>query len=83
MTREPSANEQVRDYWEAEPCGTCEAVVGDIPERSPEWFARIEEYRYQMEPFIHSVAQFTRHRDKKALEIGVGAGTDYLRWARK
>ena len=34
------------------------------------------------EPFIHSVAQFTRHRDRKLLEIGVGAGTDHLQFAR-
>jgi ubiquinone/menaquinone biosynthesis C-methylase UbiE len=44
--------------------------------------AREEEYRYRLEPFIHSVAQFTRHRGKDILEIGVGSGIDHLQWAR-
>jgi ubiquinone/menaquinone biosynthesis C-methylase UbiE len=35
-----------------------------------------------MEPFIHSIAQFTRYHGKRLLEVGVGAGTDHLQWAR-
>jgi len=75
-------NEEVRSYWEKEPCGTGVTIVGEIPERTREWFDRIEEHRYKIEPFIHSVAQFTRYYGKKILEIGVGAGTDHLQWAR-
>ncbi|OFX17547.1 MAG: hypothetical protein A2Z18_05610 [Armatimonadetes bacterium RBG_16_58_9] len=75
-------NEEVREYWEEGPCGTGKDVVGDLPERSIEWFRRIEDHRYEIEPFIHSIAQFTRHRGKKILEVGVGAGTDHLQWAR-
>lgn len=47
-----------------------------------EWFKRIEDYRYEVEPVIHSVAQFTRHRGQRLLEVGVGAGTDHVQWAR-
>jgi ubiquinone/menaquinone biosynthesis C-methylase UbiE len=75
-------NEQVRTYWEAEPCGTSPAIVGAVPSRTREWFERVEEHRYATEPFIHSVAQFTRGRGKRVLEVGVGAGTDHLQWAR-
>ena len=75
-------NTQVQNYWEQETCGTGEEVVGDFEKHSPEWFQQVEENRYQLEPYIHSVAQFTRHRGKKILEIGVGAGTDHLQWAR-
>lgn len=75
-------NERVRRYWEREPCGTHDYVVTGVPEGSPEWFQRIEEYRYAVEPFIHSVAQFTRYRGRRILEVGVGAGTDHLQWAR-
>lgn len=75
-------NEEVRRFWEKEPCGTSSRIVGDLPKYSREWFERAEEYRYQREPFIHSVAQFTRHHGKKILEVGVGAGTDHLQWAR-
>ena len=75
-------NERVRNYWEQEPCGTGESVAGDLEPESLQWFERIEEHRYAVEPFIHQVAQFTRHRGKTLLEIGVGAGTDHLQWAR-
>jgi len=77
-----SLNTEVRAYWEKQPCGTDKVVTKQLPEGSPEWFKKIEEYRYTVEPFIHSVAQFTRHSGKKILEIGVGAGTDHLQWAR-
>lgn len=75
-------NDEVRTYWEAQPCGTDDAATGETEELTSEWFASIEETRYRTEPFIHSVAQFTRHRDRKLLEIGVGAGTDHLQFAR-
>lgn len=74
--------EQVRAYWEGEPCGTAPHIVGELSPMTREWFERVEEYRYAVEPFIHSVAQFTRHHGKRVLEVGVGAGTDHLQWAR-
>jgi len=75
-------NDQVRGFWEAEPCGTGQEIVGGLAPRTREWFEQVEAHRYAVEPFIHSVAQFTRHRGKKILEVGVGAGTDHLQWAR-
>jgi ubiquinone/menaquinone biosynthesis C-methylase UbiE len=77
-----SLNTDVRHYWEQEPCGTDAAVVGERPRLSREWFDQIEQFRYSVEPFIHSIAQFTRHRGKRVLEVGVGAGTDHAQWAR-
>lgn len=76
------SNEIVRAYWEKNPCGASRKLTGSVPELSREWFEQIEEYRYSVEPYIHSVAQFTRYSGKKVLEIGVGAGTDHLQWAR-
>jgi ubiquinone/menaquinone biosynthesis C-methylase UbiE len=77
-----SINKDVRQFWEHEPCGTAADIVGNAPAHTREWFEQVERYRYQVEPFIHSVAQFTRHRGKRMLEVGVGAGTDHLQWAR-
>lgn len=74
-----SINSEVRSYWEERPCGT---GAGEAEELSPQWFRRIEESRYRDEPFIHEVAQFTRHRGRDVLEVGVGAGTDHLQFAR-
>jgi ubiquinone/menaquinone biosynthesis C-methylase UbiE len=75
-------NEQVRNFWEQEPCGTGELVTGGIESGTLSWFEEIERNRYEKEPMIHGVAEFVRHRGKKLLEIGVGAGTDHLQWAR-
>lgn len=75
-------NTEVRKYWEKEPCGTGAVVTQESTPNTLDWFERIEEYRYRVEPFIHSVAQFTRFHGKRVLEIGVGAGTDHLQWAR-
>ncbi len=75
-------NEDTRRYWNQEACGTGRSIVGEVPELSREWFERIESHRYTLEPFIHSIAQFTRHHGKRLLEVGVGAGTDHLQWAR-
>ena len=82
MNTENKLNERVQAYWQAEPCGTSHDIVGDIQRDSRAWFDRIEDHRYDTEPCIHSVAQFTRHHGRKVLEIGVGAGTDHLQWAR-
>lgn len=75
-------NKEVRDYWEQEPCGTAPSIVRDTEKFSLEYFESVENYRYKVEPFIHSIAQFTRYNGRKVLEIGVGAGTDHLQWAR-
>jgi ubiquinone/menaquinone biosynthesis C-methylase UbiE len=75
-------NQEVRSFWEQNPCGTSRKVTGGAAEGSLEWFEKIEEFRYSQEPFVHAVAQFTRYHGKKLLEVGVGAGTDHLQWAR-
>lgn len=69
----------MKSYWEGKPCG---ASVGTSPLYSLEFFEEIERSRYENEPFIHSFAQFTRWREKRVLEIGCGAGTDSLQFAR-
>jgi SAM-dependent methyltransferase len=78
----PSLNERVRKYWEQGPVGTSPEVTTWLEPLSSAWFAKVEDNRYAKEPFIHAVAQFTRHGGKRVLEIGVGAGTDHLQWAR-
>ena len=80
--RKMSINADVKKYWEKTPCGTDQSITGDINPLTKEWFEAVEEYRYEVEPFIHSIAQFTRYRGKRVLEVGVGAGTDHLQWAR-
>ncbi|MBM4343314.1 MAG: class I SAM-dependent methyltransferase [Deltaproteobacteria bacterium] len=68
----------VRAHWTAEPCGTRE--VGGPDRRA--YFDQIERERYELEPFIPRFAGFAEARGKKVLEIGVGAGTDFIQWLR-
>ena len=71
--------EGVRSYWNRQSCGT---DIAQSEKFSREYFEEIEEFRYAQEPEIMPFAQFTRWRGKKVLEVGVGAGTDFLQWVR-
>ncbi len=70
---------QVRDYWDKESCGAGKA---ESEKFSRQYFEEIEQYRYATEPEIFSFAQFTRFRDQKVLEVGIGAATDFMQWVR-
>lgn len=70
---------RVQDFWEADPCG---AAHGEAPEGSPEFFANVERTRNALEPFIPAYADFAGARGKRLLEIGVGVGTDFIRFVR-
>src|SRR5262245_1079416 len=68
----------VKSHWEREPCGTRGASTDD----RREFFKQVERERYELEPYIPSFAQFELGRGKRVLEVGVGAGTDFVRWVR-
>jgi SAM-dependent methyltransferase len=70
---------RVQAFWEADPCG---AAHGEAPEGTPEFFAQIERKRNELEPFIGRYADFPMTRGQRVLEIGVGAGSDFVRFAR-
>ena len=76
---ENDLKQEVKGYWNKESCGTS---VAESKKFSYEYFNEIEEYRYNVEPEIFSFAQFTRFHNKKVLEVGVGAGTDFIQWVR-
>ena len=75
----PELKDAVRDYWNAQSCGT-DAAAAEKFTRA--YFDEIEAFRYESEPYIFSFAQFTRYHGKRVLEVGVGAGTDFLQWVR-
>ncbi|MBX7067143.1 MAG: class I SAM-dependent methyltransferase [Parachlamydiales bacterium] len=70
---------EVARYWNQASCGT-EHVQEE--KFSKEYFEKIEAHRYAVEPEIFSFAQFTRFAGLNVLEVGIGAGTDFLQWAR-
>ena len=43
-------------------------MVGNLTPHTREWFEEVERFRYDVEPYIHSVAQFTRHRGRTAAD---------------
>ncbi len=69
----------VHDYWNQESCGT---FVASADKHTREFYEQVEAHRYAVEPEIMTFAQFPRHYGKKLLEVGVGAGTDFLQWVR-
>jgi ubiquinone/menaquinone biosynthesis C-methylase UbiE len=71
--------QRVKTYWEREACGEIHA---DAPEGEPEFYAQVERRRDELEPHIARFADFQGARGKRVLEIGVGLGTDFVRFAR-
>lgn len=71
--------EQVHDYWNRESCGTSKTAAEKF---SRAYFDEIEQYRYRYNPWIPEFAQFVEWRGKRVLEIGVGAGTDFIQFVR-
>ena len=70
---------QVRAFWNQQSCGT---EVAKASKFTAGYFEEIEAFRYFDQPFIHAFAQFTRYHGKKVLEVGFGAGTDFIPMAR-
>ncbi len=65
----------VRDFWNAEPCGSRYANGED-------GFAAHSQARYTLEPYITGFAGFHEAKNLAVLEIGVGMGADYLEWLK-
>jgi SAM-dependent methyltransferase len=74
-----SLKRQVLDFWNEQSCNT---EVAKSPKSSREYYEEIETFRYFDQPFIHSFAQFSRYHGKRVLEVGCGAGTDFIQWLR-
>lgn len=70
--------ESVKQHWEDETCGT---RYGESADRAA-WMQETAEARYRLAPYIPSFANFKEARGKKVLEIGCGAGVDFLQWVK-
>ena len=69
------SKEDIREFWNAEPCGTRYL-------EQHEDFEAHRRARYALEPHIFDFAQFQAARGLRVLEIGVGMGADYLEWLK-
>jgi ubiquinone/menaquinone biosynthesis C-methylase UbiE len=70
---------EVQSYWEVKPCGSTHA---DTTPGTPEFFAQVAAARDRLEPYIADFAGFDTTAGQKVLEIGVGLGSDHIRFAR-
>ena len=73
-----AAKADVKQFWEEAPCGTRDTV--ELAEQ--EQHRELERMRDAREPFIAEYARFAETAGQRVLEVGVGAGTDHLRFAR-
>jgi SAM-dependent methyltransferase len=70
--------QNVRHFWEQIPCGTRGVDAND----RRRFFEQVERERYEWEPYIRSFAKFEEGKGRHLLELGVGAGTDFINWVR-
>ena len=61
--------DDVKRFWEQEACGERYGAAQD-------------KVRYELEPEILAFADFESAKGKRVLEIGVGMGSDFVRWVR-
>jgi len=71
----PDLKDEVREFWNTDPCGTRYLDGADD-------FEAHARARYSLEPYIHEFAQFPSSRGMRVLEIGVGMGADYIEWLK-
>ena len=69
----------VREYWQLRPCGADEPRMVSSSAEFLDAHARI---RYEREPEIEGFAEFRRWAGCRVLEVGVGMGADFVRFAK-
>jgi len=69
----------VREYWEAH---IHDLEVTRHPPGSPGFFADLEQYHFEKLHHLPRLIPFGAYRGRRVLEVGCGAGTDLVRFAR-
>ena len=69
----------VRQYWEAH---IHDLEITRHPVGSPGFFADLERYHFEKLHHLHRLVPFSAFRGRRVLEVGCGAGTDLVQFAR-
>jgi ubiquinone/menaquinone biosynthesis C-methylase UbiE len=69
----------VRQYWETH---IHDLEITKHPSGSPGFFADLEQYHFEKLHHLPRLVPFERSRGQRVLDVGCGAGTDLVRFAR-
>jgi ubiquinone/menaquinone biosynthesis C-methylase UbiE len=75
----PVSQRDVRAYWETH---IHDLEISPHPPGSPGFFADLEQYHFEKLHHLPRLIPFDRFRGRNVLEVGCGAGTDLIRFAR-
>jgi SAM-dependent methyltransferase len=74
-----SSNAAVRDYWNSH---IHDLDITTHPVGSPGFFADLDRYHFEKLHHLPRLVDYSGYRGKRVLEVGCGAGTDLVRFAR-
>jgi SAM-dependent methyltransferase len=74
-----SANADVRDYWNRH---IHDLDITSHPVGSPGFFSDLEQYHFEKLHHLPRLIDFDGYRGREVLDVGCGAGTDLVRFAR-
>lgn len=74
-----SANAAVREYWNRH---IHDLEITRHPVGSPGFFADLDQYHFEKLHHLPRLVAFDAYRDRQVLEVGCGAGTDLVRFAK-
>lgn len=69
--------DEIKAYWEKDPPHKGDGKAGSL-----DWSRSISEHRYATVPYIKKFMDCSKFEDKKVLEIGCGAGSDLIEYAK-
>lgn len=75
----PNSKGDIKKFWDKKPCGTLGVIPGEVDFN---YFERIRQRRYRLEPFIRGIVNFPKFSNKKVLEVGCGIGIDGLEFVK-